>query len=898
MNCNLVIRLISIQHSKLYSGQADFVVSTLGNFMSRMFSKMWKFFLVFITLSVTFRRSFAISAAEVRDMFRSRAGWTSKDYTERCGSIMIDIVNSDEVVDMDFVKKFHHNICKEIESFSEKRGFFTSANLDAACACMCGDIITYDQCTARFSSGTAGHDLGENIMKWAVNKDDVLIEDDIIDTWFEMFWRIWPLLIGLIPVFMNAYSKDIDWRVYMLLAFISLISFMFLDISRCQQLYIFLTFVCTGISTGPYGVTPEIVGGSAGIIFFICISFIYDIMYQIICAMFLIVMYLAYLYTTFYQRRHGTMPGFIVFLVNLFVMCEQAHILRTTYKSYTLGMYAFDLLSKTVVPYGPNRSYTRNLLFSSTMLTKRITDMFPSLADKAVPIFIVCTTIAVLFVFALRSLFGTFVILSMRYKNNVSNLGNGFLVYVTDIYSGPFYLLGCLFGFHPCESRRFMYSVVNTIMIIFEACYGIEWFACRIIAWIWDSVANNGRFQKTTKYLSSDMNKSDFPQHGAIPWMSFDKVSELMKAVNLVKIKSKEKNERPTWGLGLVIRASGRNLLVSVNHVIRNAEMLTIGHQSIVHPETSLKIGVNDALIGVEVDNDHFGADLKILNRAEARGVVALLVIKKDEFKKPYQTYVNRFKFERDNTIKASVNLDYGNSGGPVFALMDDDEIRLAGVISAGDDDRNAGNFISSVIADHDGLNSAGDIWRDRFDPLSDDNDSSSESSRVKGILKKVVFKNQAYSDEAEKLKNIIDKVHVLSQSFCDKYKCFWFIDESDDGNEIKWIPGEMPVDIIDQINNIRQGKKRYPKRRNNTSLTSVEFEEQASNAISELSKIHYLLKSVSGQKIARRYMSHLRLGLRPRIECKDNELSFENVSGYKPDKVTKEFEYYTYQTN
>merc|ERR1712003_472481 len=118
------------------------------------------------------------------------------------------------------------------------------------------------------------------------------------------------------------------------------------------------------------------------------------------------------------------------------------------------------------------------------------------------------------------------------------------------------------------------------------------------------------------------------------------------------------------------------------------------------------------------------------------------------------------------------------------------------------------------------------------------------------------------------------------SQSFCDKYKCFWFIDESDDGNKI------------------RQGKKRYPKRRNNTSLTSVEFEEQASNAISELSKIHYLLKSVSGQKIARRYMSHLRLGLRPRIECKDNELSFENVSGYRPDKVTKEFEYYTYQTN
>lgn len=742
----------------------------------------------------------------------------------------------------------HKKMCTGILGRKDKRGFLTEKDKTDSCRYMCYDIIIKDDCDIREEKSVTKN-VGDRLMLWASEGDEFLLDNETLDTWYVILLRLWPLLLSVLPVLLQQWGYY-RWPQATAALIICLGFFMFINVTYAQKLYLVTTCFACLISSGSYGVVPEVVGGLFTMGVFICVSFMSGIIFQLGTAVAIILAYLAWLAHAFINKRHGALPGVLVMITILMVMAEQITLLRSSYQLFSFNMDILEMLLGSIVPSGESWFYSRNCMRLAAITVQHLTKLTTWAIDYQVQLFFVFTIVQFVCVFAFRALFGMFVILAMRYRFTAENVYKGWVVYMGDVFGGIITLVRMMFFVERFESRRFSYAIINVLLLYFEAMYACDILMLRILVCGIDNVVGT-KYSCIPKYLQVNMNAADFPQKGAHPWIGLTKISDFAEYV--VRVKCLDDNAKVTCGLGF-LRKAGRHVhLMSVGHVVDGLRKISFLGNTIKNPEPTCLSESLDPVVSVQVADDVAGASIALLDRGEIQSINNLFFVKLDANDEVMITYVSKFSFDDKMEIRASVDLDYGNSGGPVFAVMENDSIRYAGAVSAGDYNTLNGNFISSVIA------CAGEKK-----PIFE-SDSDSFGSNCG---KRVMFKGDKEASNVETRVKILNR---RSQSFHDKCANFYYIDPSDDGNEVRHFQKHGDVmAFIDEMfkddgikHDSASPRKRTPKKRNNNTITEEALVEDVSK---HLRAMHNQAVALLGGRGAYDYMRDVRCGVLPTL--------------------------------
>jgi hypothetical protein len=765
----------------------------------------------------------------------------------------------------------HKRVCDGISGRKNKRGFLTEKDKTESCRLACYGIVIKDDCDMREEKSVTKN-VGDRLMIWAGQGDEFTLDNDTLDTWFAILMRLWPLLLSVLPVLLQQWGYY-RWPQATACIIVCLGFFMFINITYAQKLYLIVTCFACLISSGSYGVVPEVVGGLLTLGFFICVSFMSGIIFQLGTAIAIVLAYLSWLAHAFINKRHGALPGVLVMITILMVMAEQITLLRSSYQLFSFNMDILEMLLRSIVPSGESWFFSRNSMRLAAITVQHLTKLTTWAADFQVQLFFVFTIVQFVCVFAFRALFGMFVILAMRYRFTAENVYKGWVVYMGDVFGGIITLVKMLFFVERFESRRFSYAIINVLLLYFEAMYACDILMLRIIVCGIDNVAGT-KYSCIPKYLQVNMNYADFPQKGAHPWIGLKKISALADYV--VKVKCKDDNAKLTCGLGFLRKAGNSVHLMSVGHVIENLRSLSFLDTTLNNPQpTSLSESI-DPVVSIQVSTRTPGADVALLDRGEIQSINNLFFVKLDSNDEAMITFVSKFSFDDKMEIRASVDLDYGNSGGPVFAVMDNDSIRYAGAVSAGDYDTLNGNFISSVIA------CAGP----KYPIFESDNESYGSNCG-----KKVMFDRGLESSDSSALVHVLNK---RSQGFHDKCMGFYYIDPSVDGKEVRHFDkyGDV-MEFIDEmfkdegIKHDSANPKRTPGRKRGKITTKKALVDEIGKT---LRGMHTNAAKVLGRKGAYDYMRDVRCGERPLLTFSDGYVI--HTPAISSSIVLKDFDY------
>jgi hypothetical protein len=376
------------------------------------------------------------------------------------------------------------------------------------------------------------------------------------------------------------------------------------------------------------------------------------------------------------------------------------------------------------------------------------------------------------------------------------------------------------------------------------------------------------------------MCRADFPQEGSHPWVAMDLITRLSKHV--VDIKMVEDDGKPWAGLGFLRKEGRKTALFSINHVIDGYKKISFLNEHIMNPKP-MNIGdEDDPVCRLSVPSNVPGADIPTLDMSEVDMVDSLFFIKRDE--NTHETklsYVSKFKFENNGNIKASIDLSRGNSGGPAFAVMKDETVKYAGATSGGDHDNLTGNFISSVCS---------------MEPRNGrlDTDSESGQSTARNTKKRVSFR----LNDSDCIADIRARCTILNrqiQSFYDKLVGVWFIDEGDDGNEMRYFESNADVirfmneredehkDVKDPSDNRKKKRKDWWKTNRVTILRDVKHQLRA---------IYRQADQLLNEQLRDRLMKDVRYGKSVRVRLDDHTIEYTPVVGH--DSSVAPFTYIT----
>jgi hypothetical protein len=553
------------------------------------------------------------------------------------------------------------------------------------------------------------------------------------------------------------------------------------------------------------------------------------------------------------------------------VMFEQITIIRQGYKLNSFNMDVFQMSLNAVVPYGKSKFFSKNVLNLSASGARHFCKLLPDFEGKKMRIFFGFMWIQIAMAVVFRAALGMFVILSMRYKMSAKNFVVGFWIYMTDIFSGTFYIVGVIFSTEHWDERRFAYALVNASLLVFEMYCGIDIIAIRVIMWFMDRYIFMTMYSIMPKYLRVDMSNAEFPQQGSHPWLAIGKISDLAKHV--VKVVVEDENGKVFRGLGFLRRDGRRSFLMSVAHVVEKSVRLRYNDTVIADPQPALVGGGDDPVTSIVTGNPNLGADVRILDSSEIGLVDSMFFIKMGDEDESVISWVSKFSYDKDGDIRASVDLSRGDSGGPAFAVLGEDVIRYAGCVSAGESGGLSGNWISSVCS------------KTAVPRCAMESDSDSFGSVHE---KKVTF--ESIKDESD----VRARVTVLNkrvQSFSDSVAAYWFVDPENEGSEAIWF--ETIDDIVAHIEGLGRDdfEKESEKWKKKGKKKGRTFDGVKSWTFDSLRNIHSQAVALLGESLGERFIIDVRSGCKPQLYLDKNRVTFVPMT--KSSVPMARFNYY-----
>jgi len=538
---------------------------------------------------------------------------------------------------------------------------------------------------------------------------------------------------------------------------------------------------------------------------------------------------------------------------------EQLDFMRNSMRADSLSLDIFEMCLNSVISNSQSSLVTRSAVRLSENAAKHVVAMNDSVSGAHAFIFFMA--LQALAFFFVRSLLGVFVVLTMRYKKEGRNIGLGFVVYCSDLYGGVWYMLsGCL-NAERFDNRRMLYSMLNVFFLYIDVRYSMDFFICRVIVFIVDRFVMHTSFGELPRYLKADMAGARFPQEGSHPWVAMADIMSFYEHV--VKLSVENTNGNKWSGLGFLLSDGVYTYIYTVAHVLSDFDRLK--YKSVVGTsQTILNCNeysrnedgsngndpVSYAFVGTECN----GANVKLLESEEIKDVDSLFFVKLNGFMEPSLCWVSKFRFDREHRLRAAIDLEKGNSGGPAFAVLKDGTVRYAGATSAGEVTGRNGNHISCICQ---GSVDAGRVYESDAESIG--------SERGSALRSKASTKKQALRELATSLNRKVQSLH-------DQLTGGWFVDESRDGNEVQWVDNHSDIiGILEQYRDADPPKdcdEDAKKKSKNRKKKKLSFQENKEKTYSQLKDIWATAEKVLGADTAVSFMRDVRCGYKPHVSC------------------------------
>jgi hypothetical protein len=506
---------------------------------------------------------------------------------------------------------------------------------------------------------------------------------------------------------------------------------------------------------------------------------------QLFVAVAILMIYMLWIVQVFFYRRHGAVAGILIMCGVVLVMFGQIDLLRHDYRLDTFSMNVLEMVLNSILPSGDSFWFLKNAFRYSIFGASNLTKMFDWFVDYELQLFFIFSILQLVMFAAFRALFGAFIILTMRYRNSPENVVKGFTIYMCDVFSGPWYAVSVVFGFHKFDERRALYSVVATVFLFFELRCALDVVFIRVIFSFFDAVIFQTCFYKLPKYLNYDMGNTMFPQAGSLPWMSLDSINDA--AAYVYRLHTRDDNGKPYCGLGFIRRDGSRNYMMTVKHVLKGMRRMSYGNREMTNPKCSTLSCQDDPVACISVPDKGYAVPL--IEETDVDFVRSLYFIKRDidDSDRLKTCTVVDWKITKHGEINAVVDLQKGDSGGPVFAVLDTGKLRYCGCVTAGNIDIHGGNYISSVLCVNQ---PTGRI----------DSDSEAESVASRQLSKRVTFDTRL--DDAD-LSASVSSANRLVKSFTESLGV-WFYDESEENPEVRHF--DKQSDVVRFLESRRRG--------------------------------------------------------------------------------------------
>lgn len=608
--------------------------------------------------------------------------------------------------------------CNQIRETYEKRGYLAPPQRVEYCVEGC-DFISAPVCV-RKELKTEWHFDAFGVIKDKLKQiitageghialDAEGIDAALYDIWWKLAHNGFPMLLAFVPILLNQWKQYKLWSASAL--FMVFIGFHLTGlVSAVLSLHnIIVALLCWMQPASSTSLGESIVAILAANVV-IAGGFFAGNGMQIFVLIAAIVGYVAYLRWAFFVRKQGSGASVILVIIQVIVFNNQLEYARDEFLMNSIVSVVLEMMMNAMLPSGRSSYFTKNSMISSLKIVK-----FVGYGDGVVVFCVVFLTQLVLLL-AFRASLGTYYILTLRYKMDITSIFYGLIVYMTDAF-GPFVALYRLvFRYEAASSRRLLYALTGIILSYVEVRGALELMQFRLIVSFIDYFFVQSTFGRTLHYLeyNVDFMQSQFPQVGAPPWLSFKKLAEVAKHTGVVF--AKRDDGQYVRGMGVALRSGGSIMFYTVQHVARRAIELTFQGKRYSSPDLRPVTDGDDPIVGMKAPLLPGVPDVEILTIGELPFIKQVMFVNSildkngDEVDKTI-CFVDDWTLDKNGTkMAAAVNLRKGDSGGPVFAILSSGSVRFCGVVSQGNPRDGGGNLISFFTSDKAvGYNSSDD---------------------------------------------------------------------------------------------------------------------------------------------------------------------------------------------
>jgi len=290
----------------------------------------------------------------------------------------------------------------------------------------------------------------------------------------------------------------------------------------------------------------------------------------------------------------------------------------------------------------------------------------------------------------------------LKFGWNFNAITTGFYSYAIDIFGPITGFITCIFDRDQRSSRRFMYCSLMLVLTACELRFAQDVLLLRFLLLSLDVVFLRSGLLDASRFLDCDINLSGmaFPQVGAFPFTSLDRLNEIRKSVYRLSLQvSVDDKESNAYGVGTAIGKDGSTYLVTARHCLMDKQRVVFDEGRCMEEiRTAYTVGSScDPTVTMPtLCTPSCTVNLPFLVTNEIKSVTHLFMLSPEGM----IGTVTGFKFRDDGDLYASISLRQGDSGSPLVAILQDGSIRLAGTVSRGSRQEGQGNIISCVATE------------------------------------------------------------------------------------------------------------------------------------------------------------------------------------------------------
>merc|ERR1712178_294985 len=304
-----------------------------------------------------------------------------------------------------------------------------------------------------------------------------------------------------------------------------------------------------------------------------------------------------------------------------------------------------EMCLNAIVPYGSKNWWYVNAGHLTIEFVNKLTI---NILSKPI-VFLCVYLLQFLALLGFRAFFGAFCLYVLRYKFTPESIFYGLYVYLADFYGSTLFV--------------------------------------------------QSSYYRSSHYLDLNINfmRREFPQQGAMPWVKLATLDSLSRFTSVIKVHTTNGIRK---GVGCILNFKKNNpVMVTVDHVIKKAsEVDFMGKTLEILRPNRLGRDDDDPVVSFDVLGEEFSdtATVDMLNSMEIDSIDTLVFINCNEENGNTVCFVPQFSFYQ-GLLYAAVDLGYGDSGGPCFAVLKSGDIRYCGAVSKGNGNDGGGNIISLV---------------------------------------------------------------------------------------------------------------------------------------------------------------------------------------------------------